>query len=107
MPICLLYPVSSQEHTQAQGELSISIRTKTVLHRVDETRETPRKEGYEPTCPYDGLRLIARCCLLNLGAVLRRRGQLHGGNRPSLFARTSDRKSTRLNSSHANISYAV
>src|SRR3712207_7705389 len=30
-----------------------------------------------------------------------------GWSRPSLLAQLSDRKSTRLNSSHANISYAV
>src|SRR3712207_8582209 len=39
---------------------------------------------------------------------LRRRGRLQGGERRAQSAsRRLDRKSTRLNSSHANISYAV
>src|SRR3712207_6877398 len=37
------------------------------------------------------------------GAVEQRADPLHGGEAPGLL----DRKSTRLNSSHANISYAV
>src|SRR5258707_11652334 len=32
---------------------------------------------------------------------------LHAGKRPAYAGGTADRKSTRLNSSHANISYAV
>src|SRR5438270_5544963 len=54
--------------------------------------------------------LLDECLPLQLGPEIRGYGRLHRGHigEELLFAaRTEDRKSTRLNSSHSQISYAV
>src|SRR3712207_8876568 len=62
--------------------------------------------------PYTTLFRSGRCAGLIPGADARVHRRMRSGGPaspkpPALIAHTGDRKSTRLNSSHANISYAV
>src|SRR3712207_6926113 len=57
--------------------------------------------------PFDRLRLLWPPGQLRRRRAARRRGLVRADEAPGRSRRRRDRKSTRLNSSHANISYAV
>src|SRR5688572_31264520 len=70
-------------------------------------RSRPSARGTRPAAPGDGADHVGRG---RGGQDLARRsggGRPFGGARPVLDDRRLDRKSTRLNSSHSQISYAV